>query len=140
MQIIIHSIGKTKHSALATLEIEYAKRICQFHSIDFVYHRTEQKLSEALKDITTPCVALDEFGKEYTSVEFSKWLGIQEQSYGACVFVLGDSPGLSEAVKKMCQQTIALSKMTFTHEFARVLLLEQVYRAVTIQRGHPYHK
>lgn len=140
MRIIIHSIGKTKHPALATLEIEYAKRIRQFHSIGFEYHRTEQKLVEALQGVTTPCIALDEFGKEYTSVEFSKWLGIQEQSYGTCVFVLGDSPGLSENIKKMCQQKIALSKMTFTHEFARVLLLEQVYRAVTIQRGHPYHK
>ncbi len=140
MQIVIHSIGKTKHPALVELEAEYSKRLGQFHSVDFVYHRTEQKLREALAMVTTPCIALDEFGKEYTSIEFSQWLSTQEQSLGSCVFVLGDSPGLSKAVKKMCRYTIALSKMTFTHEFARVLLLEQLYRAITIQRGHPYHK
>lgn len=140
MHIVIHSIGKTKHPALALLEEEYSKRLNQFYSVDLQYHRTEQKLCSALREINTPCVALDEEGTEHTSVAFSEWLRTQEESYGTCVFVVGDSPGLSDAVKQLCRSSIALSTMTFTHEFARVLLLEQLYRAVTIQRGHPYHK
>lgn len=140
MHIAIYSIGKTKHPALADLEGEYCKRIEPFLSLEIAYLRTEQKLLSALENVTVPCVALDEGGKEFTSTGFSEWLTIQEQQYGSCVFVLGDSPGLSATMKQRCTTSIALSRMTFTHEFARVLLLEQVYRAVMIQRNHPYHK
>lgn len=140
MHISIYSIGKTKHPALAALEDEYCKRIEPLHSLEITYFRTEQKLMQALEDITVPCVALDEGGKEFTSTAFSDWLATQEQLYGACTFVLGDSPGLSVEMKQRCASSIALSKMTFTHEFARVLLLEQLYRGWMIQRNHPYHK
>ncbi len=85
-------------------------------------------------------VALDERGHEYTSHEFAQFLNNQLES-GAreMAFVLGGAMGLDESVTKEAKRAIALSRWTFTHEMARLVLLEQLYRAFTIIKGKTYH-
>lgn len=80
-------------------------------------------------------ILLDEKGRELTSPEFASMLGGRAE----VDFVLGGPYGVSEAVRKRAADAIALSRMTLTHEMARLLLLEQLYRAMTILRGGRYH-
>lgn len=85
-------------------------------------------------------VLLDERGKEFSSVEFAGFLqktmnaGIRE-----LFFIIGGAYGVAESVKQKANITVSLSRMTFTHQFIRLLLAEQVYRAMTILKNEPYH-
>ena len=79
-------------------------------------------------------VALDERGRELTTVEFSKLLDAPR------AFVIGAAEGLSEATKRDAEITLRLSAMTLPHALAQLLLLEQLYRAATLLTGHPYHR
>lgn len=95
-----------------------------------------------LKEITPAdtVILLDERGKQYTSREFSKLIenaGIR--SVSRLVFVVGGPYGFSEAVYSRANSLMSLSKMTFSHEMIRLFFVEQVYRAMTILRGEPYH-
>ena len=91
-------------------------------------------------DRTEYVIALDEHGKQLRSAELASFVEAQELqgSQGLC-FVVGGAYGLSPAVLQRCDYTLALSAMTFPHEMARVVLLEQAYRAVSILKGLPYH-
>ncbi len=82
-----------------------------------------------------PYLLLDERGRQLSSPEFADFIG----SRGAHTFVIGGAFGVSEAVRQGALDTIALSKMTLTHEMARLVLIEQLYRAMTILRGMEYH-
>lgn len=140
MHIDIVSVGKTKNTSLSVLEEEYIKRSKHFFSISCNYYKTENKVVDHLQRKHLFAVLLTEYGKEYTSVTFSqklqRWLAQQPE----ICFVVGDSAGVSTAVEQYCQENFALSQLTFPHEVARVLLLEQLYRAGTIWKNHPYHK
>lgn len=85
-------------------------------------------------------IALDEHGQCITSVKFSKLLTqwTEDPATSPC-FIIGGAYGLSKDVLNRCRYTLSLSPMTFPHELARVLLLEQLYRADSIRRGTPYH-
>lgn len=85
-------------------------------------------------------VLLDENGKEFSSVGFSKW--VEKQMVGGVkhlVFVIGGPYGFSPAVHERANGEISLSKMTFSHQMARLIFIEQLYRAMTIIKGEPYH-
>ncbi len=85
-------------------------------------------------------ICLDEKGKNYTSQEFAKFLQhISENATRTPCFIIGGAFGLDDTVRKAAQHKLALGPMTFPHELARVLLLEQLYRAEAIVRGVPYH-
>lgn len=85
-------------------------------------------------------VALDERGREFTSHEFAAFLNsIMETGIRELVFVLGGAMGLDESVTAKATRTVALSRWTLTHEMARLVLLEQLYRAFTIITGKTYH-
>jgi 23S rRNA (pseudouridine1915-N3)-methyltransferase len=85
-------------------------------------------------------VLLDERGKEFSSVEFS---GFMQKSMNAGIkeltFIIGGAYGVAESVKQKADLTVSLSRMTFTHQFIRLLFIEQVYRAMTILKNEPYH-
>jgi len=97
----------------------------------------ERALLEKLRGATK--VLLDERGRERTSQEFAEWLG-QEALRGAreLAFLIGGPDGFSAAFRKEADVLLALSRMTLTRDWARTLLLEQIYRAFTILRGYPY--
>ncbi len=84
-------------------------------------------------------VALDEGGRQMKSVEFSKFLEKYKDLGQTITFVIGGPYGLSEGVKKRADTLLSLSKMTFTYQIARILILEQIYRALSILHGKRYH-
>jgi 23S rRNA (pseudouridine1915-N3)-methyltransferase len=86
-------------------------------------------------------VVLDERGQPLDSLKFAKWLErlTIDQPHGVN-FVMGGDAGLDETVKQRAQKLLSLSAMTLPHQLARVLLLEQIYRACTLMRNIPYHK
>lgn len=85
-------------------------------------------------------VLLDEKGKEYSSVEFSKYIEKQmNASLKTLAFVVGGAFGFSEKVYSQAGEKLSISKMTFSHQMIRLLFVEQLYRAFTIIKGEPYH-
>jgi 23S rRNA (pseudouridine1915-N3)-methyltransferase len=85
-------------------------------------------------------ILLDEKGKEFSSVEFSKW--IEKKMIGGTrnlIFVIGGPYGFSETLYQRADFKISLSRMTFSHQMVRMIFVEQLYRSMTILRNEPYH-
>jgi len=144
VKIKIAWIGKTKEAAIASLTDEYLKRISRFVPIEGVTLRDEADLIAKFggggKSAKCTLALLDSQGKEFSSEQFARFLGdYQDRNPLLLVFAIGAADGFSPEVKSAAQHTISLGKMTLAHELARVVLLEQVYRAFTILKGHPYH-
>ena len=144
MKIKIAWIGKTKEPAIASLTEEYLKRIARYAQVEGITLRDEQdllaKFSSPKSAAKATLVLMDSRGKEFSSEQFAKFLGdYQDRNPLPLVFAIGGADGFSDAVRAAAQHVISLGKMTLAHELARVVLLEQVYRAFTILKGHPYH-
>ena len=83
---------------------------------------------------------MDSRGKQFSSEELARFVGdYQDRNPALLVFAIGPADGFSDVARSAAQHTISLGRMTLAHELARVVLLEQVYRAFTILKGHPYH-
>lgn len=145
MKIKIAWIGKTKESAIAALTEEYLKRISRYVPVEGMAVRDEGDLlakfgGSAKGGAKSTLVLMDARGKELSSEQFAKFLGdYQDRNPLPLVFAIGGADGFGDAAKDAASQIISLGKMTLAHELARVVLLEQVYRAFTILKGHPYH-
>ena len=145
MKIKIAWIGKTKAEAISALTEEYLKRISRFVPIEGVTVRDEADLlgkfgAKAKAQGKSTLVLLDSRGKEFSSEQFAKFLGeYQDRNPLPLVFAIGGADGFSAEARSAAQYVISMGKMTLAHELARVVLLEQVYRAFTILKGHPYH-
>lgn len=140
-------VGKLKDTNLEAIELDYIKRI---NNPALVIHElkasAENKEAEGeailrkVKDLgVTHLIIMSEWGKKRTSVEFAGWTKelIEKQSKPA--FVIAGAEGFSEEVLKAAKEKISLSDLTFPHKIARILLIEQLYRAQTIRTNHPYH-
>ena len=140
MKLSIAWVGKTKEPAIAAMTAEYCKRIARYCATDTLEARDEKALLErAAKDRAT-LVLLDARGKQMSSEELAAFVGKhQDSGTQRLMFAVGPADGWSEAARSKAAFTLSLSKMTLAHELARVVLLEQVYRAWTILKGHPYH-
>lgn len=139
LKVQILQIGETKDVTLRALEAEYEKRLRPYLDLET---RTV-KITEALTKALNPdafIIALDERGKHFTSEEFAHQIGALKDRGRSIQFVIGDFAGLPPAIRDRANETLALSKMTFTHEMVRVFLKEQLYRACMILAGKPYHK
>jgi 23S rRNA (pseudouridine1915-N3)-methyltransferase len=148
VKIRIAWIGKTKEPAIAALTDEYLKRISRYAQVEGITLRdeaallakfgTDAKAGPARERSTL--VLLDSRGKEFSSEQFAKFLGdYQERNPLPIVFAVGGADGFDATARSAAQHVISLGKMTLAHELARVVLLEQVYRAFTILKNHPYH-
>ena len=83
---------------------------------------------------------MDSRGKLFSSEDFAQFIGnYQDRNPAPLVFAIGPADGFSDATRSAAHHTISLGNMTLAHELARIVLLEQVYRAFTILKGHPYH-
>ena len=132
-------IGKTKEPAIATLTDEYLKRISRYCAVEGVTLRDEDGLLAKFGKAVT-LVLMDSRGKELSSEQFARFLrDHQDRNPLPLVFAVGGADGFSDVARSAAQHVISLGKMTLAHELARVVLLEQVYRAFTILKGHPYH-
>lgn len=86
-------------------------------------------------------VALDERGRSISSEDFAKKLGrLRDDGAGCTALLIGGADGLDETIRKKADLTIAFGTATFPHQIVRILLAEQIYRAITILSGHPYHR
>jgi 23S rRNA (pseudouridine1915-N3)-methyltransferase len=146
LKITIAWIGKTKEPATRALTEEYVKRISRYAQLEGKELRDESALlamcgrQASGKTGKSTLVLLDSRGKQFSSEEFARFLGEhQDRNPLPLVFAIGPADGFSEAARGAAQHTISFGKMTLAHELARVVLLEQVYRAFTILKGHPYH-
>lgn len=145
MKIKIAWIGKTKEPAITSLTNEYLKRISRYAQVEGVSLRDEADLlakygKDSKSGGKATLVLLDSRGKELTSEQFAKFLGdYQERNPQPLVFSVGGADGFSAEARSSVHLMISLGKMTLAHELARVVLLEQVYRAFTILTRHPYH-
>lgn len=144
MKIKIAWIGKTKEPAIAALTEEYLKRIARYSTVEGVTVRDEAdllaKFGGAKRTVKSTLVLMDSRGKEFSSEQFAKFLGdYQDRNPLPLVFAIGSADGFGDATRSAAHSVISLGKMTLAHELARVVLLEQLYRAFTILKGHPYH-
>lgn len=155
MKVQFWAIGKTNASYLAAGEAIYEKRLK--HYLPFSYEvlpdikqagklsieqRKEKEGQLVLDRLPTQdgLFLLDERGKHFSSVDFSDWLaGERQKPYKKIVFLVGGAYGFSSAIYARANGQISLSKMTFSHQMIRLFFLEQLYRAMTIQKGEPYH-
>jgi 23S rRNA (pseudouridine1915-N3)-methyltransferase len=152
VKIKIAWIGKTKEPAIQALTEEYLKRISRYAPVEGISLRDEGALLELCGRSAasrsgkgaaagkSTLVLMDSGGKALSSEEFAKFLGdYQDRNPLPLVIAIGAADGFGEGPRAAAQHTISLGKMTLAHELARVVLLEQVYRAFTILKGHPYH-
>ena len=147
MKIKIAWIGKTKEPAITSLTDEYLKRISRYVPVEGVTLRDECTLLEmsgrssgSKTASKSTLVLMDSRGKEFSSEQFAKFLGdYQDRNPLPLIFATGAADGFSDEAKAAAQHTISLGKITMAHELARIVLLEQIYRAFTILKGHPYH-
>ena len=151
MALLLLFVGKTKEGFLKEgirkyktlvghylpLEIREIKGAASKEKQTAIEEEADGILSRILP--TDFLIVLDERGKEFDSVSFSKELGKLTETGRRIVFVPGGPFGLSDRVRKRADLLLSLSKLTFTHEMARLTLLEQLYRALTIIKGKAYH-
>jgi 23S rRNA (pseudouridine1915-N3)-methyltransferase len=155
MKVQLICVGKTERSYLKEGESEYLKRLkhyCSFEKIEIPELKNAKKMSEdqikaeegklilAKVDRSTQLILLDENGKSFNSVGFSKFIQKKFNQGGkSIVFVVGGAYGFSEEMYARANGKISLSEMTFSHQMVRLFFIEQIYRALTILKGEPYH-
>ena len=155
MRIGLILVGKTVNKHFVDLVDDYVSRLKHYINFDFftipelkntknlsVEQQKQQEGELILKQLQAGdhVVLLDEHGKELRSVEFSSYMEQKMQTVSKrLVFVIGGPYGFSPDVYERANGKLSLSKMTFSHQMVRLIFVEQLYRAMTIMRGEPYH-
>ncbi|HOX24568.1 MAG TPA: 23S rRNA (pseudouridine(1915)-N(3))-methyltransferase RlmH [Candidatus Krumholzibacteria bacterium] len=141
--IRIVAVGRLKDRRLADLAGEYRRRIRPLAALEVVElkDQTPERESRRFLDRLGPAgneviIALDERGASIDSQGLARLLG----RHGSLAFLIGGADGLADPVRERANRQLRLSRLTLTHEWARVLLLEQIYRGLSILRGMPYHR
>jgi 23S rRNA (pseudouridine1915-N3)-methyltransferase len=143
MKIRLIMLGKTRREEARSLIEDYAARIKRYAEIELTELRdgSPAALRKLKIEPSATVVMLDAAGKQFTSQEFAKWLGqLRDRGVREVVFFCGDAEGFPEELRVSAKQKLSLSTLTMPHEFARVLVAEQIYRAFAILAGHPYPK
>lgn len=144
-------VGDSKKGLYSTVESEFEKRLQRFCKLKTtvipnfkgrmnaaeIKQREAEKIREVLKG--NSWVALDEGGKQFNSEGFANWIENQMMGQSELIFVIGGAEGFDKELLAEAKMKLSLSAMTFTHQMIRGIFLEQLYRAFTIIKGHPYH-
>ena len=152
MKIKILCLGKSKSGYIKEGVKEYLKRISAFTNIELIelpdvkltstinidiVKEKEAVIIEKYFDNRSFLIVLDENGKQLDSIKFSNFIsGI---THNEIIFVIGGVYGISEKILERADLRLSFSKMTFTHQMIRLILIEQIYRAFTIRSGKKYH-
>ena len=156
MKIKIIALGKIKEKFLKEGIEEFLKRLTPYASIEVVELNTigikdenltdkilEQEGEKILSLVKSNSfvITLEIDGANFSSEKFAQKIEeIANEGYNEIIFVIGSSCGLAKSVSNRANFKLSLSKMTFLHQFARLILIEQIYRAFKIQKGETYHK
>ncbi|MBK9313678.1 MAG: 23S rRNA (pseudouridine(1915)-N(3))-methyltransferase RlmH [Acidobacteria bacterium] len=154
MRLHLVWIGKTRDRNCAALVDDYLDRIRRFAPIDLSELKEQGSGSDEARTIAAESakivssierddyvVVLDEGGRQLGSIELSELIEMRQQAgVKRMAFVIGGFAGVSQELKQRADIRLSLSRMTLTHEMARVILVEQIYRAFTVLAGMPYHK
>ena len=152
MKIFVITISNKNENYEKLLTEKYKKLISNFYDLNFInigfkkdkknkniYKEEYQKAISLIKP-NSIVVALDELGKTYNSVEFSKKMKFWLENSSNIYFFVGGPDGLSEEVLNRADYVFSLSNLTFPHALAKTILIEQIYRAICIMNNHPYHR
>ena len=154
MRLTLLVVGKTTDSRLVSLIEDYRQRLTHYLPFELVVlpdlknakSLTEEQVKaaegEAILRYLTPSmdvILLDEHGRAYRSIEFADFLQRKMTSGKDLTLVIGGPYGFSPAVYARANGKLSLSQMTFSHQMIRIMAIEQIYRAMTILRGEPYH-
>ncbi|MFN2136011.1 MAG: 23S rRNA (pseudouridine(1915)-N(3))-methyltransferase RlmH [Candidatus Promineifilaceae bacterium] len=153
-QIVVAAVGRLKKSPWKVAQGDYLKRLQHYTNISLAEVKDSvgrgfpdavamQREGEALLAATEGAqrlILLTPAGRQFTSEQFSAYLLREIELYGRLAFLIGGPLGFDPGVEAAADEQMALSSLTFPHEMARVVLLEQLYRAFTILRSEPYHK
>ena len=146
MKITILAIGKLKEKYLVEAVAEYVKRLKIYTKIDIVeipecrtVDEECDKLSAHVPKDSWLCV-LDVFGENVTSEQLADKISkLTLKGHSSLTFVIGGAFGINDKIRSTADFCLSLSKMTFTHQMTRLILIEQIYRAFKINRGEKYH-
>ncbi|MBK7894571.1 MAG: 23S rRNA (pseudouridine(1915)-N(3))-methyltransferase RlmH [Anaerolineaceae bacterium] len=153
-RLTLATVGKIKNKAWLAAQNDYVKRLGRYTTLDLIevkdvvgrsipdevaLAKEGEQLLQAVAD-SSRLIALTPTGKLVSSPNLAVWLQNRVEVYGRIAFLIGGPLGFSDDVLAACHEQISLSPLTFTHELARILLLEQLYRACTILAGEQYHK
>ena len=155
MKVVLLVVGKTTDKHFEAGIAEYASRLSHYlqFSIEVIpelkstrsLSQGEQKEREAIMiakalQPSDHVVLLDEHGTERTSMEFAAWMQ-RKMAMGLrrLVFVVGGPYGFADSVHMLAKEKVSVSRMTFSHQMIRLIFVEQIYRAMTILEGEPYH-
>ena len=108
-------------------------------NLDLEAKEVKQKILEISKNENPFFVVLTENGKQFDSRDFSRWI-FEKNVSQKIIFIIGGAAGHGEEILKLTHFKLSLSSLTYPHKLARLLLVEQIYRAITIKDNHPYHK
>jgi 23S rRNA (pseudouridine1915-N3)-methyltransferase len=135
-------LGKTRRPELRAILDDYVKRVSRSCPIEITEVRDgDAALKKLDTDRAATVVLLDAAGKTLDSNALAKWLGeLRDRGTRELIFLCGDADGFPETFRQRAHQKVSLSAMTFSHELARVMLAEQLYRAFAILSGSPYPK
>ena len=154
LAVTILMVGKTRESFIREGVSFYEKRLRPFLHLTLANVREEKEAAglaaEAVKvregerlraqiPARAYVIALSPQGREFTSEEFAAWISQRELESRPLAFLIGGHLGLDPGTLAAAQERLALSRLTLTHELSRLVLLEQLYRSMTIKTGHPYH-
>lgn len=154
MKTILLLVGKTADKHFIAGINGYAERITHYMPFEIVtipelkntknLSEEQQKTMEGdliLRQVQTSdtVVLMDEHGKEFTSMEYARWLEQKRNTARRLVIIIGGPYGFSQKVYERANEKISLSRMTFSHQMVRLIMTEQLYRACTIIKGEPYH-
>ena len=143
MKIRLVMLGKTRRKEFRALLDDYVRRIEHFAPVGI--HELRDGSPAALRKLkiapSATIVLLDAAGGQFTTPQFARWLtNLRERGARELVFLCGDAEGFPDELRASAKQNLSLSTLTVPHEFARVILAEQIYRAFTILAGYPYPK
>lgn len=142
MRICLLLLGKTRRPEMRAVFADYIRRVSHHVPIEVLEVRNVKSAFQKLDaDRAAEVVLLDAAGKPLDSDKFAKWLAeFRDRGQREIIFLCGDADGFPPELRSRARQKLSLSAMTFSHELARVLLAEQLYRAFAILSGSPYPK
>lgn len=139
MRYRVVAVGRMKHAVLRAACDDYLERVRHYARVEEREVKDEARILEAIPG-ETRLVALSTRGEPWTSTELAEWTARWEQDARDVAFAIGGADTLPPAVLQRAERVFSLSRLTFPHEMARLLLYEQLYRAYTIRRNEPYHR